>query len=51
MDIYNKIQILGPETTWALLDLILTRNEALELLDKLELITTTVNYLRKESGE
>jgi len=48
MDIYGKIQVLGPETVWTLLDLTLTKNEASELLDKLELITNTVNDLRKE---
>jgi len=51
MDIYNKIQILGPETTWALLDLTLTKSQASELLDKLEFITTTVNDLREEMKE
>ena len=49
MDIYGKIQALGAETVWRLLDLQLTKDEAAELLDKLEFITGFVNDLRKEA--
>lgn len=43
-----KIQALGPETVFQLIDLQLTSDEAADLLDKLEFIANTVADLQKE---
>ena len=48
VDIYNKIQAVGPELTFRLMDLKLTHTEAENLLEKLTIIANVIAEMREE---
>ena len=51
VDLWNKIQAIGPELTFKLVDLKLTRIEAEDLLEKLTDIAGVIAEMREEKKE
>jgi hypothetical protein len=51
VDLWHKIQAVGPELAWRMTDLTLTQTEADELLEKLALIAGTIRRWEAEKNE
>jgi hypothetical protein len=51
LDIWNKIQAVGPELAWRMLDLKLTQAEAEDLLEKLSFISSVIRRWEREKAE
>jgi len=50
IDVWNKIQAVGPELTWRMMNLKLTATEAEELLEKLAFISATIRRWEAEKA-
>jgi len=50
LDVWHKIQGVGPELTWRMMNLKLTATEAEELLEKLAFISATIRRWEAEKA-
>jgi len=51
VDLWHKIQAVGPELTWRMMDLTLSQMEAESLLEKLALIASVIRRWEAEKAK